>query len=255
MNDLLKETACLKEEEIQRYLSEQSSNEEIRRVEDHLLDCPFCLDAVEGLERYYSFEADDDLKNLTADIQRRDESTILEKAKVLNIKKRGRLLTLNRIAASILLFILPLSAWFYLNSNNSKSTISYGDNGTMRSAESGTEEENALLNVISLYEAKQYEAALAASQTMLSENREDVKTTYYAGLSALKSEEFQLAADYFITVRMNSDFYYEDATWMEAQAWVGAKNLEKATLVLDGIIEKGKGPFYEKAVALKQSLE
>ncbi|MFK7808712.1 MAG: tol-pal system YbgF family protein [Saprospiraceae bacterium] len=253
MKNILTETPCLKEDEIKRYLAEESTKDELRRVENHLLDCPFCNDAIEGLQGYYSFETDGELEELKATIFREDRTE--EKAKVVTMQRRGRLFTLNRVAAAVLLLLLPAATWLYLSNNSPTNGNEFGNSSTLRSGGGVGEEASDLLKVISLYENEQFEAALAASQNMLEENKEDVKTTYYAGLAALKSEEYKLAADYFMTVRMNSDFYYEEATWLEVQAHLGAKDTASAKLLLDGITEKPDSGYYEDALALRKTLE
>ena len=110
MKEILEETACLKEEEIKRYLSEQSPKAELHRVENHLLDCPFCSDAIEGLEGYYSFETDKDLEILKAAIGGNETIEEAEEGKVVAMPRRGRLHVLNRIAAAILLLVVPAAA-------------------------------------------------------------------------------------------------------------------------------------------------
>jgi tetratricopeptide (TPR) repeat protein len=256
MKEILQDTACLQEDEIKRYLAEKSPQEELRRVENHLLDCPFCNDALEGMEGYYSFETDKDLVQLHAALREKVSAAKTEEVtKVVTLQTRSRLLTLNRIAAAVLLLLLPAAAWFYINNNSPTRIPEFGTNEVVRS---GGEEEGenaaAQFKVISLYEAEQYEAALAAAQAMLAVNLEDVKITYYAGLSAYKAGEYKLAADYFMTVRLNSDTYYEEATWMEAHSYVGAKDTLNAILLLDGIAEKEDGYYYKDAVALRERL-
>ncbi|MFT4667315.1 MAG: hypothetical protein ACI8YQ_001973 [Polaribacter sp.] len=255
MKEILEQTPCLKEEELKRYLSEQSPNEELRRVENHLLDCPFCSDAVEGLEQYYSFEADDGLEKLKLAIEEKEPAEEQEAAKVISMSRRSNVFTLNRIAAAVLLLLVPVASWFYMSNNTTGSPTGFGNSTTMRSTGGGTEEGSDLLKVISLYDAGQYEASLAATQAMLEKERADVKTTYYAGLSALKTEEYKLAADYFMTVRMNSDFYYEEATWLEIQARIGAEEMELAKLMLDELIERKKSSYLGEAEVLRKGLD
>jgi anti-sigma factor RsiW len=43
---------CLGREELRAYLEDPISAEDRRRVENHLLDCPLCSDALEGLETF-----------------------------------------------------------------------------------------------------------------------------------------------------------------------------------------------------------
>jgi hypothetical protein len=259
IKEILQDTACLQEDEIKRYLAEKSPQDELRRVENHLLDCPFCTDALEGLEGYYSFETDKDLDRLHAALTDQVPASKSEgETKIVAMQSRSRLFTLNRIAAAVLLLVLPVSAWFYINNNPANSGTRVPEFGTNEVVRSGGEvpDENAAarFKVISLYEAEQYEAALAAAQTMLAVNLEDVKTTYYAGLSAYKADEYKLAAEYFMTVRLNSDTYYEEATWMEAQSYIGVKDTFNAILLLDGIAERKEGYYYKDAVALRARL-
>jgi len=254
MKDILQETVCLEKGEIKRYLAEQSPKEELRRVENHLLDCPFCSDAVEGLEQYYSFDTDQSLETLKADLVNLEEVK-QEETKVVRIERRSRLLTLNRVAAAVLLLLVPAASWFYLSNNSNTRSNEVVDYSVMRSGGTANEGGLKLTKIINLYDNGQYEASLAAAQNLLTENREDVKTTYYAGLSALKAEEYILAADYFMTVRLNSDFYYEKATWLEIQAQLGAKEMERAKELLDGIIERGESRYFNEARSLRAELE
>jgi len=253
MKDILESTSCLKEAEIKRYISEQSSKEELHRIEDHILDCPLCSDAIEGLEQYYSFDTEDDLDDLKAAI---GQVAIEEKeTKVISMSRRGNRFTFNRIAAAILLLVVPASAWFYMSNNATSTSTDFGNSTTLRSSGEGTEAESELSKVIALYEAEQYDASLAASQAMLENKKEDVKTTYYAGLSAWKAEEYKLAIEYFITVRMNSDFYYEEATWLEIQSRIRAKDTAHAKLMLDELISRNKSRYVNEATMLRKTLD
>ncbi len=47
--DILKETNCLSVQQMQDYIKERLTPEEVRRVEMHLASCEFCSEALEGL--------------------------------------------------------------------------------------------------------------------------------------------------------------------------------------------------------------
>jgi hypothetical protein len=48
MQLLFQEHKCLSEKDIQNYINGQLSTDERHRLENHLLDCPLCDDAVDG---------------------------------------------------------------------------------------------------------------------------------------------------------------------------------------------------------------
>ena len=50
LNDLFDAKSCLTEAEIEGYVKGELSGEMRFRVENHLLDCPLCADAVEGFQ-------------------------------------------------------------------------------------------------------------------------------------------------------------------------------------------------------------
>ena len=64
MEKLFSSSKCLGQDEIQKYLKEQLTNQERFRVENHLLDCPLCTDAVEGFANGYNFDEDIELREI-----------------------------------------------------------------------------------------------------------------------------------------------------------------------------------------------
>lgn len=51
MNNILKTGPCLTVAEIKAYIDQSLTGEQLHKVERHLLDCPLCSDAVEGLSQ------------------------------------------------------------------------------------------------------------------------------------------------------------------------------------------------------------
>ena len=56
---IFRPTACISQEELRQYLSGSMSRQGQRQVEDHLLDCPLCSDAVDGCEESGNHLTDD----------------------------------------------------------------------------------------------------------------------------------------------------------------------------------------------------
>ena len=55
---------CLDENDIRLYLSGEVDQSARYRIENHLLDCPLCEEAVEGYAAEYDFAQDDGLDQL-----------------------------------------------------------------------------------------------------------------------------------------------------------------------------------------------
>lgn len=61
-NELFTETPCRTLDELLRYRDGSLTTEEKHRVEEHLLDCPLCSDALEGLQRAQSTDAIEEIR-------------------------------------------------------------------------------------------------------------------------------------------------------------------------------------------------
>ncbi len=248
--------SCLTETQIKNYLSQSLSDKERFGVEDHLLDCPFCSDAVEGLSEHYDFEKDSSLEKLDTHF---DEKIRSEEAlvKPLNAPKR---FSINRIAAAILFLLIPLAGWMYWNSNADQNLYaSYmpdnaAPSGTMRSGEGLSALELPVVQVKKLFEEKRFEASLQASEEVLEKTPHHPLATYYAGLSALESGHPELARHYLSGLRINEPDFYEDATWFLALTEVKAGDKIAAKKLLEELAEKPQGIYYEQVKELMGKL-
>ncbi len=267
MNKLFEEDTCLRQDEIKRYLSARSSREEQRRVENHLLDCPLCADALEGFRTHYDFDQHTTLESLRQDVQPPEEPA--EQApKVVEMKsgapaaphfratKRRHLLTFNRIAAAIVLLVVSIAGWRYSNqpTTDNGPIVNVSPSLTMRTSSGDLTPNTALINAIELYDAQQYDAALGLTEDILENSPNNHIATYYAGLSALAAKYYELAAHYFMTLRINSERHYEEATWLMIQSCLGAEKKNKALELLDDVIADPSGSYYKEAVLLKKRL-
>ncbi len=255
MDKLFQIQKCLSEEAIKKYLTNSLSDEDRFQVEDHLLDCPFCTDAAEGLEAHYDFEKNDSLDRLDTHFEKE-----LKKEEVLvkTLKPRSRF-SINQIAAAILLLLVPVAAWMYWNSNPDQKL--YADflpentslSTTVRSGEM-QELEIPVRQAKKLFEEKRYDAALEASQRVLENTPEQPLAIYYAGLSAMESGHAELARHYFSTLRINEAAFYEDATWYMILNEVKAGDKFAAKKLLEELMQLPQGLYFDKANDLMERL-
>ena len=85
---------CLSQDEIRLYLIGELDESSRYRVENHLLDCPLCSDAVEGFAENYNFDKDEQLDELKKAISKKSIQAPLGSKEIY--------WTLNRIADGLL---------------------------------------------------------------------------------------------------------------------------------------------------------
>jgi tetratricopeptide (TPR) repeat protein len=79
MSNIFPQTECLTQETLLRYVRNESPKSEIRRVENHILDCPLCAAAVEGLQASNS----EGFEMLAASLRKRIQDRV-EETKVID---------------------------------------------------------------------------------------------------------------------------------------------------------------------------
>jgi len=249
--------SCLTELQVKNYLNQTLSDKKRFEIEDHLLDCPFCADAVEGFSDHYDFEKNSNLEKLDTHFEeklKKEEALI----KPLNAPKR---FSINRIAAAILFLLLPLAGWMYWNSNIDQNLYaSYmpenaAPSATMRSGEEMSTLKMPVVQAKKLFEEKRYEASLLASEEVLEKIPHHPLATYYAGLSALESGHPELARHYLSGLRINEPDFYEDATWYLALTEVKAGDKAAAKVLLEELMKMPQGIYFEQVQELYEKLE
>ena len=102
MKKIFQATTCLSQEEMIQYANGEIAAERRYKIENHLLDCPLCKDALEGFTSISKTESD--LSDLYDRIDSKSPLTAKSPVK--------RMIPWNRIAAGIL-FLLTIGAAFW----------------------------------------------------------------------------------------------------------------------------------------------
>jgi len=229
--DIIEHRPCLSKTEVKAYLEKTLSNSEQFAIENHMLDCEFCQSAIDG---YIKFP-----------------SEISESAMPSN--KYNWLY----LAAAVLLLLLGASAFFSYQSENKPDSIfaNYYDTPSWDILTRGDIEEGLYTKTIQLYNQKHYVAALENFDTLIQNYPEDNRLRLYKGIAHLENKQFIAAETELQTVRINSDIYFEEATWYLALLNTKINNKEEAIRLIDELINLGKGFFFEKAITIKKGLQ
>ncbi|MEA3318292.1 MAG: TonB family protein [Bacteroidota bacterium] len=121
IDSLFTASGCLNNRTIQRYLSGELSDIEKSRVAEHISECAFCSDAIEGAQLIESEKFSGDIVDINNKISQK-----LNNKKSLTLKKRKKILHLSYISAAASIIII-LSVFFYVDSLPSKKQLAIAD--------------------------------------------------------------------------------------------------------------------------------
>ena len=243
---------CLSQEDIRIYLSGSLDKSTLYRIENHLLDCPLCNEAVEGFARGYNFTKDNEIAEL--------RKAVSEKTGLSSVETKTIYFTLNRIAAAILFLVISVAAFFYWNVQNSQkdvlAEIQSSNNllETVRSGE-GFQGESQLKEGITLFSEEAYQESLFFFENYLEVEPENATAHYFSGMSALKLGHFNKAIENLTYARINDENFYEDATWNLVLANLGLEKNDEAKALLNDLLKIEGGFYFEKAKKLLKEIE
>ena len=252
MKNIFQSTECLSREEIQHYSKGEISDDLRYKVENHLIDCPLCLEAIDGYVMMggKGNELDDVFDELYQKID--------SKASAKPESAITQLIPWNRVAAGLLFLITATAAYLYYQSDQSKGNyqayFNHEDNGfAMRSIEDNSVSQD-MVEGIQLYQNKNFQASLSFFEDYIKMNPESTVATYYAGMSALKAGAKEIAFDLLLTVRMNDKKLYEEATWVLAGIYLDKGEADNARNLLKDLIKIENGFYTERAQELLEKI-
>ena len=238
-----------------QYLREELDEADRYRIENHLLDCPLCSDAVEGYANLHNFEEDGQLDTLQQAFP--TASPPLEVVKKPTVTRR-RLFPAVAAAASVLLLISAI--WLYWQSGTSERLYqAYHESflpenlAAIRSVEENTNT-NAFKEGLEAYQQGAYLQSIPLLEDHLMAHSEDVQATLLLGLAYLENGQALEAAEKLEIVRLNSTDYYEDASWYASLAHIKAGQLEEAREILMDLQRLEDGYYKEEVKTILNKL-
>ncbi len=243
---------CLSQDEIRLYLIGELDESSRYRVENHLLDCPLCSEAVEGFANEYNFDEDQQLDDLRKAISEKSISATLE--------SKDTYWTLNRIAAAILFIVVSAAAIVYwtAQSNEENFLAEFQSSKDLIESVRSTADfpaGNQYKEGFELYRNENYQESLFFFENMLESQPENSIAHYFSGLSALNLDELDKAIENLSYARLNDENYYEDATWNLALANIGIGNIDEAKALIEDLVKIEGGYYNDKAEKLLKELE
>lgn len=254
MNSIFQNTKCLSVEDIQNYLAQKVNNDERYRIENHLLDCPLCNDAIEGFAQNYSPHEENDFGLPKQFIEQKNQET---KIKAIPANR----FSWTRVAAAVLLLLLPSFAVFnYYNQNQHQRLFTnnfepYSDAtlSNLRSS-SATDMDENLQAAFQAYNSKDFNKSLLFLENYLEKNQ-NADLTFYAGLAALESNQLEKALDHFKTSRINANSFFLESSWYLGLTHLKRNEVEEAQIIFKELVSQKDDYYDKKASAILQKLD
>jgi tetratricopeptide (TPR) repeat protein len=252
---IFRPTACISHEELRQYLSGRMAREGQRRVENHLLDCPLCSDAVEGVEEAGS-HLTDDLEDFEAFSQKLPGQ--FTTAKVRQLQPGGYLRQALAVAAMLVVGAVAYFSFFNKTLDGpalyAKYYTAYGNDVpvSMRHANAPDVNPN-FAQALTAYSDGNFTQAVMLFERALQQQPNHEATLFYAGLSNLEASNVDKAESYLGAVADGKGIYAKKAGWYLVMCDLKAGKKEAAAAKLDKIISASE-IMVNEAKSLREEL-
>lgn len=239
MDNFLKSRACLSKEEIKTYLANTLPAKQVSDIENHLLDCSLCSDAIDTYKN--SPELLDEMPELF--LPQSSNLTVIG-----NHRSDSPAFGSNfffRIAAGFVIFcVFGFLVYQYFYASNKQELFAEAfhalpptESNTRSMGEGEQKEADANTKAMVLYGKEEYEQATKLFEARLKEFPKDNESYLYAGLCYLQLKNNDKAIQYFKLARINSEQYYQPASWYLALAYLKSGDDNNAKKMLKELVD------------------
>ena len=258
MEESFKPRACLSLIELEHYVNGNISNDQILDIENHLLDCPLCSDAIEGLEPVLANREDinHDLSSIIEQIEQKEDSMNGH-----TIRSPFRLAWLNRVAAILLLGVIGYAVYYYYTESlperlaDKYFILPPNKYAAMRSAPLEPEASNKdLATAIAHYHAEQYQRSLSYFSAYLTQTPDDHDARMMYTVALFEVDQLNHAEKQLLFVQQSPDGNSEIVQWYLALVYLALHEKDKAMPILKVLSEQS--PVYQlQAAQIMRKLE
>lgn len=244
------EPTCLSVEDLVDYAVDKLPAESKAVVEQHLQNCEFCREALEGLGALPQKER---VRTLTAALN----EEIRQRSAVATHTRSLLLRNWNLYVPLAAMLVIGLVSVLYLNRENMNEILFaeyFQPYPSLIPIERGDQPENDLQNALLKYEAKDYAGALERFRKVIAVEPDNRVAHFYAGIASLALDDRQAAIASFQTViALGDGELTELSQWYCALAYLKNNELGRARLLFEQI-SKANGVFNRKAEELLKRL-
>jgi len=215
-NNIFMDSDCLTEEQIINYKAHNLSGGELRKIEEHLIDCSLCSEAVEGLEKLDAENMQDDFFYVKKELKNR------------TTKRYSKVFIYSAVAA---LLLLAGTAIFNISSPSNSEVLFnkyfqvYPD---VTVHKRGVSQNSRLTDAMDYYNQKQFQKASGIFMTIIKKSNNET-AVFYNGISLMAINHNNQALKYFIQICNDTEnSFYNEANWYAALSLIAVNKTGEA---------------------------
>jgi len=240
-DSIYKQADCLSVEQIRDYVNQKLTPAEKHQVQNHLLQCPICSDAVEGAETYAG-----EYEKMVAESKRQLKFRLKSK-KIVWMYRTSWVAA----AAIVMFFLLNVQEYFQKQSPCQILYQQYFEPypNTIPLVR-GNQSANQLQYAMAAYEIGDYKKSLSYLKPIYKAHPDSSIVRFYTGMCYLGKNNSHDALKVLGPLTENqADVYYTKALWYTALALMKEGHIGKSGQILSQLSEKNH-EFTEKSVKL-----
>ncbi len=242
-------------EDIDRYITGELSNEELKVFEDKLSSNPVLASDVRMYREIDSALEESDIMKIRSKLQTISKEVVKDRQRAIRMPLSK--LAIASIAASLAL-ILSIGGWILRQTSSDGEIYSefyqpYQSTGIIRSG--NTTMDNTLTEALQKFNAQEYESALALFRQVVAYDSKNPVVHFYSGASYQETGRFNKAIEeYEIVVKDRDNLFVEQAEWYIGLCYLQTQERRKAYRQLQRI-SKSNSYYSKKAEAIIRRLK
>lgn len=250
---LFQPSTCLGSEELKAYVKGNLPPEGRRRVENHLLDCPLCSDAVDGMENTGLTS----LETLESFSVFQKKITSSEGAKIRQLLPVHLLTRVAAAAAILLIGAVAYLNWFRPVDNEALFARYYTPYNidvplNQRSVEGVESLQPALKTALENYSKGNFAASIPFFEEALAAETDSGAANFFAGMACLETGQLDKAIPFFENAQKSSGSYATKAAWYLSLAFLKSDKDKQAKVLLQQLLASGSYKEQEIRQLLKR---
>lgn len=241
MKTIFTSSDCLSLHQLQSYQKGKLSKLARRKVEEHLIDCPLCNGALEGIE------------------QSQDPAQDAKMIRSLSFQRR-KAFRLYPIAATIAIGIIILIALWLRPLPDAQSLFAtfYQAPQPTNIQLRGTREtaaEKALQPALVAYQNKDFQSAIIILEKHIKNFPQDNQAYLWMGIAHLEEGKGQQAIQFFQELRIKDKNYYDQASWYLLLTYLKEGKQKLAQEIANDLAQSGGQEFEKELKQLQKKLK
>ncbi|MCB9234726.1 MAG: zf-HC2 domain-containing protein [Bacteroidia bacterium] len=267
-NPVFYQRNCLSQDELTGYANETLSPEQAHEVEMHLIDCPFCSDALDGLQSFGDVEkftelvaeVNESAEHFQPVIEFKPASTHIQPEQVTDkapVPFFARYPKYIAIAASLAILAFFSVRYLSPDTHSTQDLVAqyYADPLFPIQPTAGDNGKTEIMQMVSAFQAHDYARVISLGDQFTAESENYLPASIFVAQSLLEMGNYPKAIEMLTgTSKSDNPVFSEMAEWLLGKAYLKNQDKRAAKDLLLKISQSRSG-YQEKAAGLLKELD